>query len=75
MKKTNGKRPTGSRVTVSEQILQRAAARLLPHAAVLVSPEIHYLQRILGSSSSQAEIDENVMAVRKLPWTTINIPD
>ena len=71
MKKTNGTKPTGARVSVSESMLQRAAARLLPTASVLVSPEIHYLQRVLGTTSTQVEIDENVVAVRKLPWSRI----
>lgn len=68
MKKTNGTKPVGPQVVVSEKTLQKAAARLLTHAAKLVTPEIFYLQRILGSKSTQAEIDENVVAVRKMPW-------
>lgn len=75
MKKSNGSKPAGPRVTVSEKTLQKAAARLLPSAGVLVTPEIYYLQRILGISSTQVEIDENVIAVRKLPWTSIAIAD
>lgn len=68
MKKTNGTKPVGPRVAVSEKILQKAAARVLPSAARLVTPEIHYLLRILGSNSTQVEIDENVAAVRRMPW-------
>ena len=62
-------------MNVTEQTLQKAAARLLPHAAVLVSSEIHYLQRILTARSTQLEIDENVVAVRKMPWNSFAISD
>jgi hypothetical protein len=62
-------------VPVSEKILQKAASRLLPKPAQLVSTEIHYIQRVLGTAATQQEIDENVVAVRKLPWTTIAAGD
>ena len=69
MKKTTEIKP--ARVSVSVGVLQRAAARLLSNATVLVSPEILYLQRVLGPKCTQVEIDENVVAVRKLPWSKI----
>ncbi len=34
-----------------------------------------YVQRILGTSATQQEIDDHVVAVRRLPWTSIVIPD
>jgi hypothetical protein len=75
MKKSNGSKPAGPRIAVSEKALQKAAARVLPHAAQLVTPEIHYLQRVLGTSSTQPEIDENVAAVRKMPWHSFALAD
>lgn len=57
-------------VPVSEVTLQRTAARLLPNSR-LVTPEIVYLQRVLGATATQADIDEQVIAVRKLPWASI----
>lgn len=75
MNKTNGTRPVGPRVAVSEKILQKAAARVLPSPARLVTPEIHYLLRILGASSTQLEIDENVAAVRRMPWHALASAD
>ena len=55
-------------VTVSERNLQSAAVRLLPKHNKLVSTEVEYLRRVLGDKATQGEIDEKVVAVRKLPW-------
>jgi hypothetical protein len=55
-------------ITVSERNLQNAAVRLLPKHNKLVSTEVEYLRRVLGEKATQVEIDEKVMAVRKLPW-------
>ena len=59
------------RFPVSEKVLQKAAARLLPNRGRLVSTEIHYIQRVLGTTATQQEIDQNVVAVRKMPWMSI----
>lgn len=72
--KDNGKKPMGQ-LPVSEKILQKAASRLLLPASKLVSTEIHYIQRVLGTAATQKEIDEHVVAVRKLPWMAIVTPD
>jgi len=58
-------------ITVSERNLQSAATRLLPKHNRLVSTEVDYLRRVLGDKATQVEIDEKVMAVRKLPWSQI----
>lgn len=58
-------------VTVSERNLQNAATRLLPKHNRLVSPEVDYLRRVLGERATQHDIDEKVLAVRKLPWSEI----
>ena len=58
-------------ITVSERNLQNAATRLLPKHNRLVSPEVEYLRRVLGDRATQVEIDEKVIAVRKLPWREI----
>ena len=34
-------------------------------------PADHYLRRVLGEKATQNEIDEKVLAVRKLPWSEI----
>jgi hypothetical protein len=47
----------------------KAAVRLLSQR--LVSPEVQYIQRQLGNSATQEEIDANVLAVRKMPWARI----
>jgi hypothetical protein len=59
------------RLSVSEKNLQTAAARLLPKSMKLVSAEVDYLRRTLGKTATQSDIDDNVVAVRKLPWTSI----
>jgi hypothetical protein len=58
-------------ITVSERNLQSAAVRLLPKHNKLVSPEVDYLRRVLGEKATQRDIDEKVLAVRKLPWSEI----
>jgi hypothetical protein len=58
-------------ITVSERNLQNAAVRLLPKHNKLVTPEVDYLRRVLGEKATQNEIDEKVLAVRKLPWAEI----
>ena len=61
------------KLTVSANNLAKAAERLLSQR--LVSTEIEYLQRTLGSSSTQKDIDASVLAVRKLPWSSIVLPE
>lgn len=62
-----------ARVTVSELNVRKAAKRLL--GSMLVSPEVAYVQRELGAKATQQELDAKVVAVRKLPWASIVIPD
>ncbi|HEX6085830.1 MAG TPA: hypothetical protein VF266_14960 [Thermoanaerobaculia bacterium] len=61
------------RMPVSESNLRKAAARLLTSG--LVSTEIDYVQRTLGNSATQQDIDANVLAVRKLAWSAIVVAD
>lgn len=61
------------RIPVSETNVRKAAIRLVPHG--LVSTEIHYIQRILGNSATQDQIDEKVVAVRKMAWESIVLPE
>lgn len=58
-------------IAVSERNLQNAAVRLLPKHNRLVSTEVDYLRRVLGDRATQGEIDEKVLAVRKLPWSKL----
>ncbi len=62
-----------SRVPVSELNVVKTAARLM--TTKLVSTEIAYVQRVLGASATQAQLDEKVLAVRRMPWSSIAIPD
>ena len=62
-----------SRVPVSELNVVKTAARLL--TTKLVSTEIAYVQRVLGASATQDQLDEKVLAVRRMPWSSIAIPD
>ena len=64
-------RKTPKLITVSDRNLQSAAIRLLPKHNKLVSPELVYLRRVLGDKATQVEIDEKVIAVRRLPWSEI----
>jgi hypothetical protein len=61
------------KVTVSESNIRKAAARLMQRP--LVSPEVQYIQRVLGATATQDAVDEKVIAVRKLPWSSIVIPE
>ena len=61
------------RMPVSATNIAKAAERLLSQR--LVSTEIDYIRRTLGASSTQDEIDANVVAVRKMPWASIVVPD
>jgi hypothetical protein len=67
------RREVAKRITVSESNLRKAASRLLTSA--LVSTEVQYVQRVLGNTATQEDIDSNVMAVRKLPWSSIVVAD
>ena len=59
------------KLTVSDLNLKKAAIRLL--GQTLVSNEIQYIQRNLPATATQEQLDENVLAVRKLPWAQIAI--
>jgi hypothetical protein len=61
------------KVSVSELNVKKAAARLL--SVKLVSTEISYVQRVLGNTATQEELDKHVVAVRKMPWASIALPD
>jgi len=59
--------------TVSDMNLKKAAIRLLGQK--LVSNEVLYIQRHLGATATQDQLDANVLAVRKMPWAKIAIVD
>ncbi|HUP61280.1 MAG TPA: hypothetical protein VNA69_12755 [Thermoanaerobaculia bacterium] len=61
------------KLPVSSGNIAKAAERLFSQR--LVSTEIDYIQRTLGASSTQQEIDATVVAVRKLPWSSIVVPE
>jgi hypothetical protein len=69
MKRVRAKKEVKAKVAVSEANLRKAASRLL--ATHLVSTEISYVQRTLGSSATQEELDARILAVRSLPWSSI----
>lgn len=62
-----------SRVAVNEVNMRKAATRLL--ASSLVSTEVAYVQRELGTFASQEDLDAKIIAVRALPWASIVQPD
>ncbi|MCU1347531.1 MAG: hypothetical protein JWO56_561 [Acidobacteria bacterium] len=62
-----------AKMAVSETNIRKAAARLLSQK--LVSTEIHYIQRVLGNTATQQDVDDKVLAVRKMPWASIVLPD
>ena len=62
-----------AKISVSEANVSKAAMRLLSQR--LVSTEVSYVQRVLGATASQTDLDAQVMAVRKLPWASIVVPD
>jgi len=62
-----------ARIKVSELNLRKAAARLL--GGTLVCTEVSYIQRALGTTATQEEVDAKVLAVRKMPWASIVVPD
>lgn len=62
-----------STVPVSELNLKKTALRVLGQR--LVSTEVDYVQRTLGATATQQELDASVMAVRKMPWASIVRPE
>jgi|GEM_PF-1901861 len=66
-------RKVSSKLPVTESNLGKTAARLL--TTKLVSTELAYIRRTLGASATQQELDDNVLAVRQMPWSSIVLPD
>jgi hypothetical protein len=62
-----------ARIPVSELNIRKSAARLL--STKLVSTEIFFIQRELGTSATQEAVDAKVVEVRKLPWASIVGPE
>ena len=61
------------KIAVTESNLRKAALRLLPNK--LVSAEVAYIQRELGTSATQEAVDAKVVAVRSMPWSKIVVAD
>jgi carbamoylphosphate synthase large subunit len=61
------------RISVSETNLRKAASRLL--ATKLVSTEIAFIQRELGASATQEDLDRKIVAVRAMPWASIALAE
>ena len=62
------------RIRVSDLNLRKTAQRVLAGQS-LVSTEIEFVQRQLGISATQTQMDASVVAVRQLPWSSIVVPD
>jgi len=62
-----------SKVPVTEANIRKASTRLL--ATKLVSTEMSYVRRELGTSATQDELDAKIIAVRSLPWDSIVLPE
>ena len=54
---------------VSEMNLRKTAMRVLGQS--LVSTEIQYIQRTLGTSATQEVLDATVLSVRTMPWASL----
>ena len=63
------RKTTERRLRVSDLNLKKSAERLL--GQTLVTPEVLYVKQSLGDSATQQQIDEQVLGVRKLPWSEI----
>lgn len=61
-----------ARITISELNVRKTATRL---SMKLVSTEVSYVQRTLGHSATQEELDAKVLAVRRMPWAEIALAD
>ena len=66
-------RTVKSKVPVSELNVRKAAVRVL--GVKLVTPEVAYVQRELGVSATQDDLDAKVRAVRSMPWASIVLPE
>lgn len=73
MKTPTTKIPKTPKLRVTDLNLRKTAQRLLGQN--LVCTEKEYVQRVLGTSATQQEIDDNVLAVRRLPWASIVVAD
>ena len=67
------KKVSVAKLAVSETNLRKTAMRVLGQK--LVSPEVQYIQRTLGAAATQQQLDDQVLAVRKMKWSNIVIPD
>ena len=61
------------KLRVTDLNLRKSAERLLGQK--LVSTEMQYVQRTLGITATQQQIDDQVLAVRALPWASIALAD
>lgn len=68
MRVAEEKRPN-KKIAVTETNVRKAGSRLLTSG--LVSTEIAYVQRELGTSATQDALDAKVLAVRSMPWSSI----
>ena len=59
---------------VSETNLRKTALRVL-NGQRLVSTEVAYILRTLGTKATQQMLDTTVLQVRKMPWTSIVLPE
>jgi hypothetical protein len=59
---------------VSETNLRKTALRVL-NGQRLVSTEVSYIMHTLGAKATQQELDKTVLQVRKMPWTSIVLPE
>jgi hypothetical protein len=62
-----------AKVSVNDTNIKKAAIRLLGQR--LVSNETLYIRERLAPSVTQQELDDSIVAVRKLPWAKIAIVD
>ena len=63
------KTPKSPKIRVTDLNVRKTAQRLLGQS--LVSTEVQYVQRVMAPSVTQQEMDDQVLAVRRLPWASI----
>lgn len=74
LKTATQRKKVEKRVAVSASTLRSSAKRLIAQGT-LVTQEVDYIQRSLGAFATQQQIDDSVIAVRKLPWASIALPE
>lgn len=58
-----------AKIAITENNISKAAMRILGQR--LVSPETAFVREKLGATATQQQLDDSIVAVRKMPWAKI----